>query len=124
MTIAVASPPTGDVTSRLRGEPPLWAIVLIFWAAFAVAVVSTGILNPHLFESQDPDAFLRLVQVRDLLAGQGWFDLVQHRGSPGGRYSMVTPDRRADCRADSAGQPLGRWRALRADGLADCSFSA
>jgi hypothetical protein len=84
MTIAVAGTPTADVTSRLRDEPPLWAIVLIFWAAFAVAVVFTGILNPHLFESQDPDAFLRLVQVRDLLAGQGWFDLVQHRMDPPG----------------------------------------
>jgi hypothetical protein len=27
----------------------------------------------------DPDDTLRLVQVRDLLAGQGWFDLRQHR---------------------------------------------
>ena len=34
--------------------------------------------------SQDPDSFLRLVQVRDLLAGQGWFDLVQHRMDPPG----------------------------------------
>ena len=41
-------------------------------------------MNPHLFESQDPDSFLRLVQVRDLLAGQGWFDLVQHRMDPPG----------------------------------------
>ena len=27
----------------------------------------------------DPDDTLRLVQVRDLLAGQGWFDMTQHR---------------------------------------------
>jgi hypothetical protein len=31
---------------------------------------------------RDPDDALRLVQVRDLLAGQGWFDLVQHRLYP------------------------------------------
>ena len=30
----------------------------------------------------DPDDILRLVQVRDLLAGQGWFDLDQHRIDP------------------------------------------
>src|SRR5687767_2656618 len=30
----------------------------------------------------DPDNYMRLVQVRDLLAGQGWFDLVQHRVNP------------------------------------------
>ena len=27
----------------------------------------------------DPDDALRLIQVRDLIAGQGWFDLTQHR---------------------------------------------
>jgi len=31
------------------------------------------------FRLPDPDDLLRLVQVRDLLAGQAWFDLVQHR---------------------------------------------
>ena len=30
----------------------------------------------------DSDNYMRLVQVRDLLAGQGWFDLVQHRINP------------------------------------------
>jgi hypothetical protein len=34
--------------------------------------------------SLDTDSALRLVQVRDLLAGQGWFDTTQHR--------MNTPD--------------------------------
>lgn len=37
----------------------------------------------------DPDDALRMVQVRDLLAGQGWFDLVQHRiDAPGGGVLM------------------------------------
>ena len=35
-----------------------------------------------MFYRQDPDSTMRLVQVRDLLAGQGWFDLVQHRLAP------------------------------------------
>jgi hypothetical protein len=59
-------------------------VVVIFWAAFAVAIVSTAFIDPQLFQKQDPDSFLRLVQVRDLLAGQGWFDLVQHRMDPPG----------------------------------------
>lgn len=84
MTIAADTMPPGAVPARAGSEPPLWFVVLIFWAAFAVPVVSTGILNPHLFESQDPDSFLRLVQVRDLLAGQSWYDLVQHRMDPPG----------------------------------------
>lgn len=37
----------------------------------------------------DPDDTLRLVQVRDLLAGQGWFDLRQHRiDAPNGGVPM------------------------------------
>ncbi len=63
-------------------EPSLPAIVLIFWAAFAVAIVAARVTNPALFQRQDPDSFLRLVEVRDLLGGQGWFDLMQHRMDP------------------------------------------
>jgi hypothetical protein len=40
---------------------------------------------PTLFAGSDNDSLLRLVQVRDLLAGQGWFDLMQYRmGVDGG----------------------------------------
>jgi hypothetical protein len=76
--------PNSAASGASAREPSLPAIVLIFWAAFAVAIVATRVLNPALFEGQDPDSFLRLVDVRDLLAGQGWFDLVQHRMDPPG----------------------------------------
>jgi hypothetical protein len=84
MSISADILPTTGAPAKAASEPPLWLLVLIFWAAFAVAVISTGSFNPTLFERQDPDSFLRLVQVRDLLAGQGWFDLVQHRMDPPG----------------------------------------
>ena len=74
--------PNGALPTARANEPSLPAVVLIFWAAFAVALVAARILHPGLFEAQDPDSFLRIVQVRDLLAGQGWFDLVQHRMDP------------------------------------------
>jgi hypothetical protein len=76
--------PKTEAEAKVATEPALWLLVLIFWAAFAVAVISTGAFNPALFERQDPDSFLRLIQIRDLLAGQGWFDLVQHRMDPPG----------------------------------------
>ncbi len=76
--------PNSAASGTAAREPSLPAIVVIFWAAFAVAVVATRIMNPALFEGQDPDSFLRLVNVRDFLAGQGWFDLVQHRMDPPG----------------------------------------
>jgi hypothetical protein len=64
------------------GEPAVWIVALIFWTAFAAAVVFVRITNPAVFAGQDPDSLLRLVQVRDLMAGQDWFDLVQHRLDP------------------------------------------
>jgi hypothetical protein len=73
---AVATPETA------AKEPALWAILLIFWSAFAAAVAVTAALNPDMFVRQDPDSLMRLVQVRDLLAGQGWFDLMQYRMDP------------------------------------------
>src|SRR4051812_32656329 len=63
MTVTVAGRPSRAVITQRGGEPPLWFVVVIFWAAFAVAVVASEIFNPHLFDSQDPDSFLRLVQV-------------------------------------------------------------
>ena len=36
----------------------------------------------------DNDSLLRLVQVRDLLGGQGWFDLHQYRMGPEGGFVM------------------------------------
>jgi hypothetical protein len=36
----------------------------------------------------DNDSLLRLVQVRDLIAGQGWFDLNQYRMGPEGGFAM------------------------------------
>jgi hypothetical protein len=35
------------------------------------------------FHPSDPDDFMRLVQARDFLSGQGWFDVGQHRLAPG-----------------------------------------
>ncbi len=48
---------------------------LAAWLLFAVAALWLAHGNLAL----DTDSAMRLVQVRDLLAGQGWFDTVQHR---------------------------------------------
>ena len=56
--------------------------VLIGWAAIALLAV---LRDWHLITAMhfsDPDDALRMVQVRDLLAGQAWFDLHQYRIAP------------------------------------------
>lgn len=69
------------------GASPLTPL-LMFWATFAVVVIVSASLDPALFVKQDPDSLMRIVEVRDLLAGQGWFDLVQHRLDPPGGALM------------------------------------
>lgn len=56
--------------------------VLLAWAMVAALLLATGLGRMAGGQFPDPDDVLRLVQVRDLLAGQGWFDLVQHRIDP------------------------------------------
>ena len=57
----------------------LAAVAMIF------AVAAAGGFPKLSDVSGDNDSLMRLVEVRDLLAGQGWFDLTQYRmGLPGG----------------------------------------
>jgi hypothetical protein len=52
------------------------------WLSVCMALIGINwaLIAPMNF--RDPDDALRLVQVRDLLAGQSWFDLTQHRIFP------------------------------------------
>ncbi len=52
-------------------------------AVFALSVVAGRYAHPF-----DADSMLRLVTVRDLLAGQDWFDPVQYRMGPQGGFAM------------------------------------
>ena len=49
-----------------------------------VVLLSPGLARDDAVHDllQGPDDFMRLVQVRDLVDGQAWFDLVQHRLDP------------------------------------------
>ena len=56
--------------------------VLLGWALVAVIAV---LRNWHMITAlhfSDPDDALRMVQVRDLIGGQNWFDLHQYRIAP------------------------------------------
>ena len=49
------------------------------WALVAILLLATHWANIAARRFPDPDDILRLVQLRDLLAGQHWFDLIQYR---------------------------------------------
>ncbi|OYY69435.1 MAG: hypothetical protein B7Y00_00100 [Sphingomonadales bacterium 17-56-6] len=58
-----------------------WAIFAI-WLVLSAALIITGWNHIRLGVGWDPDDQLRLVQLRDFLNGQGWFDNRQYRLSP------------------------------------------
>lgn len=63
----------------------LFAVALGLLVAGLVAINHLANLGPQW---SDPDSMMRLVEVRDLLAGQGWFDLTQYRLDPPGGVLM------------------------------------
>ena len=62
-------------TPRFKLAP----LVLIAWFAVSVSPLLGG---APTFAQMTTDDYMRLVEVRDLLAGQGWFDLTQYRLDP------------------------------------------
>ena len=67
---------------RLRnGERPTLAI-LAAWAAVSVLLLAVASTRIMANQYPGPDDALRLVQVRDLIAGQPWYDLHQYRMTP------------------------------------------
>ncbi len=60
-----------------------WFAVVSFWVFISlVFIVRAQLYGGTVPLLSDTDDALRLVQVRDLLNGQGWFDLTQHRLNP------------------------------------------
>ena len=72
---AISAPPRGALAVRVL---IVWLLLCgLFFAAKGHALL--------LNRFPDPDDALRLVEVRDLIAGQGWFDVHQYRiAAPGG----------------------------------------
>ncbi len=67
---------------RIRdGEFPAKGLLLA-WGAVCLILLLTGLGRVLTGRFPDPDDVLRLVQVRDLLAGQNWFDTTQYRIAP------------------------------------------
>ena len=81
-----------DIPNNSRSAAPaaLWLDpVAAIAAALVVLCVQAWTGFPRIVGSGgDNDSLMRLVEVRDLLAGQGWFDLHQYRMGPDGGFVM------------------------------------
>lgn len=69
---------TGEVTRSMADRGFLLRIGFVF-ALFALLFLVVAFQAIMELRFPDPDDTLRMIQVRDLLAGQGWFDLHQYR---------------------------------------------
>ena len=66
-------------------HPGIWISLLFL---FALAMSTLPAIRGGVFNALTTDDAMRLVEVRDLIGGQGWFDLFQHRMDPPGGLSM------------------------------------
>ncbi|MEX0345375.1 MAG: GtrA family protein [Rhizobiaceae bacterium] len=79
LTTATAERKSGHT----MGRDTLMAVLLALLALVPALADGTAFNWPN-----DNDSAMRIVQIRDLLAGQGWFDYFQYRMGPDGGFEM------------------------------------
>ena len=67
---------------RLRANERPTLYIFSAWLLVSVILIATGAPQILAGEYHGPDDALRMVQVRDLVAGQPWYDLHQYRITP------------------------------------------
>lgn len=70
--------PIGNPFAFLRGPRGVVAI----WLVASVLLIGFSARMIAGLQAQDPDDFMRLLEVRDWLAGQSWWDVHQYRMNP------------------------------------------
>ena len=76
-----SAPGRSALKQQLGANPGV--LIPVLWLAATVAIAWPSI-NGGVFDAMSTDDAMRLVQVRDWIGGQGWFDLFQHRLDPPG----------------------------------------
>lgn len=79
----LGSAPSHAPQKKQGGAYPKILISLLFFLAASVTLALPAIKG-SVFDAMSTDDAMRLVEVRDLIGGQGWFDLFQHRLDPPG----------------------------------------
>lgn len=83
---ALAQPPPPPIPDGIDLSP--WftpvRIALLIWSAMSLIAIISNWSAIVALDLGDTDDAMRMAQVRDLLAGQGWWDLKQYRVNPAG----------------------------------------
>lgn len=72
---------TSETAPQMDLKRQLW-LVLAIWIFVSGWMILKALPAIHEWTFPDPDDAMRLVQVRDWLAGQSWFDVTQYRLNP------------------------------------------
>lgn len=76
----VDAPTSASLTAKLRTMMiRLWPSALLYSALLVAAILALKLPGATDYVGADNDDGMRLVEVRDFLNGQGWFDLMQYR---------------------------------------------
>lgn len=73
-----------NLPKALAGTGLPWKAFAVYCALVIAALLATTLPSAKDYVGSDNDDVMRLVMVRDLLAGQGWFDTMQYRLGPDG----------------------------------------
>lgn len=88
MTNALETAPMEQSPARAPAVPfrsRFWVIASLYSAVIIAAILVLNMPGATDYVGGDNDDTMRLIEVRDLLGGQSWFDMVQHRlGLEGG----------------------------------------
>src|SRR5882762_9764984 len=82
---------TETMMPRSTVHPVTWrndAVLGLAGALLALCLHAAAGFPTLAMTSGDNDSLLRLVEIRDLIGGQGWFDLQQYRMGPQGGFEM------------------------------------
>lgn len=82
MSAAIPAPPPHGAAAADTGLLALLRAALIVWAVAHVVIFAAHWPAVEALRLADTDDAMRMAQVRDLLAGQGWWDLMQYRVNP------------------------------------------
>jgi len=84
MTTSMAGKGDGDL-QQSPARNRLLRITMLYWLVTAIAILLSTLPHATDYVGQDNDDIMRLVEIRDWLNGQGWFDMQQYRlGLDGG----------------------------------------
>ncbi|SEJ23850.1 hypothetical protein SAMN05428950_1011557 [Sphingomonas sp. OV641] len=83
MKRALSSAPQSGAAATRVADAGILRPVLVAWAIAAIIFVMIGAKDILILRFNDPDDAMRLLEVRDWLAGQSWWDVAQHRFNHG-----------------------------------------